>query len=242
MTLSTPIAPAATVAPHREDRPTLLTGAVAGVVLLLTAFVSGPDGPPVATGTPPEIRTFLADNAAALQIATAGGLLAVAALLVFVASLTRLIRNHLPRSVLADVVLGAGGLLTVLLFLTVATTSLTLLLPDLIGSDRASVDDDVLRGWYALSGFTHFLGDLQMAPLALLFGAFSIAALRARMVARWVAVVGAGLAACAVAGLAGILSTWSPLYVLWFVALFGWLVWTLLVSIAFLVRWHRLRR
>lgn len=231
-----------TARPDGSDRPILLTSALAGIVYLLTVFLTPPDGPAVAVATAPQIRSYLAANAAALRIATAAGVLGLVAFLIFVTSLARLVRNRLPVSMLADVVLTAGILLAGLYLLTVATTSMTLLLPGLIDTDPSAVDDAVLRGWYGLTGFTHFLGDLQMAPLALLLTGFSIAALRGRLLPRWLGVTGLALAGCAVLGLVGIATAWSPLYPLWFIALFGWVLWTLLTSITFGLRWRRLRQ
>jgi hypothetical protein len=226
----------------RRDRPALLTGAVAGIAFLLAGFVSPPQGPDMTTATAEQIRSFLAGNTAALRIATVAGLIGVVAALMFIACLTRLVRTRLPESMLADTVLAGGILLTIVYWLTVTTTAMALLLPGLIGADVETVEDGVLRGWYALSGFTHFLGDLQMAPLALLLTAFCVAALRGRLLPRWLAVVGLVLAGCAAVGLVGVATQLSPLYPLWFVALFGWVLWVLATSIVFLLRWRRLGR
>jgi hypothetical protein len=235
----------ATPTARRTSRPPGLRdglGAVAvtGVLLFVAGLLSsGTEGPPVGQASADRIRAYTEASAGSIRLAVAVGLLAVVTLVVFTAALATRIRLAAPGSVLACAVAGAGLLIAVVQLLDVAATGVPRLLPGLIGTSLADVDDATLRGWYGLTGFTHFLGDLQMAPIAVVLLGTSIAGLRHRLVPRWLGWAGVVLGAAAALGVLGIALAVDALYPLWFTGLFGWWLWTLAVAIVAAVQWRR---
>jgi hypothetical protein len=224
------------------NRGAAITAAVAGPLIIVASFLSPSDGPDVTTATADQIRAWAVSQATAQRVGALGGLLSLALLLVMTAALTRVLRDALPRSPLADLFAGAGYLLIGALFLNVTASAVPVVLPDLVGASPATVDDDVLRGWYGITGFTHLLGDFQMTFIALLVGAFSVAALRARFVARWIGWVGLAVAGSAALGTVGVALNSGVLYGFWFGGLFGWVLWYPIVGVALGLRARSARR
>jgi hypothetical protein len=233
-TLDTPAPPV--------SRAAAITAAVIGPLFLIFSFAQPPDGPDVTTATAAQIRTWAQSEATALRIGALGGMLALAVLLIITAALARVIRDALPRSLLADLFAGASYLLAGSLFLANTASAVPAVLPDLIGADVTTVDDDVLRGWYGITGFTHLLGDFQMTFIALLVGAFSVAALRSRVVPRWVGWLGVAITAAAALGTAGVATNSALLYGFWFGGIFGWVLWYPVVGITLGLRSRADRR
>ncbi len=223
--------PAAGVAP-RDPR---LPAAVSSVGLFVLALTATVDGPVPGTATAEQVREFAWSSDVAIRVAATTGLLAVVALLVFVSSLATMARQGRPGSVLPDLILGAGLCLAVVQLLGTAASTMVGLLPGLLGTDLAATDDATVRGWYDLTGFTHFLGDLQMAPVAVALLAVSAAGL----LPRWIAWAGTVIGVAAALGAVGATTAAEPLYPLWFVGLFGWWLWTLVAGAAFAVRYRR---
>jgi hypothetical protein len=83
---------------------------------------------------------------------------------------------------------------------------------------------------------------LRMTFIALLVGAFSAAALRARFVARWVGWVGLAVAVSATPGTVGVALNSGILYGFWFGGLFGWVLWYPVVGVALALRARSARR
>jgi hypothetical protein len=226
--------------PVVQPRGGLATTAVSGLVLFLLGWVATPpDGPDVGQASADQIRQFVEANDLAIRVAVTAGLCTAVTLVVFTGSLADRIRVASPGSAAAGAVAGAGLLVAVVQLLDVAAVGAPRLLPGLIGTDLADVDDATLRGWYGLTGFTHFLGDLQMAPIAVVLVATSVAALRRRLLPRWLGWTGLVLGAAAALGVVGITLASSALYPLWFVGLFGWWLWALAVAIVSGLRWRR---
>jgi hypothetical protein len=230
-----------------NDTPTIgrgvaITAAIAGPLILVGSFASPADGPDVATATAEQIRTWVHAQSTALRVGALGGVLSLAVILIMTAALTRVLRDALPRSLLADLFAGASLLLTGSLFLNVTAGAVPAVLPDLIGADLNTVDDEVLRGWYGLTGFTHLLGDFQMIFIALLVGAFSAGALRARTVPRWIGWLGVAVTVSATLGTAGVALNFGPLYGFWFGGIFGWVLWYPIVGITLALRARTSRR
>jgi hypothetical protein len=226
----------------RADQPARLTAALAALAFLGVSLAGSPvQGPPVETATAAQIRDHLTRNAGAVRLEAVGTALVVPTLLVFAAALACLVRNRLPASPLADVVLGAGVLVVLRLWLSGAVDTVTMV-QQLDGTDLADVDDDVLRGWYGATGLLHFFSDLWLVCVAAMVAAFSLAALRAAIVPRWLAWLGLAVAASGAVGTAGVAVASQPVSTAWFGGIFGWVVWTVAVGIALGVRWVRVRR
>lgn len=223
-------------------RGAAITAAVTGPLLLALSFAQSADGPKVATATPADIRAWGSSEASAVRVGALGAMLGIVVWLVLTAALTRVARDALPRSLLADVFAGAGYLLTVTLFLAAVADALPVVLPDLIGARLTTVDDDVLRGWYGLTGFTHLIGDFQMAFIALLVGAFSLVALRTGVVPRWIGWLGVAITVAAALGTAGVTTNTKALYGFWMGGVFGWALWCPIVGVALGLRARAHRR
>jgi hypothetical protein len=228
--------------PDATDRGARLAAAGSAAVFLLLAGIGGtPTGPPVETATAAQIRAYLEQNDTSIRAAALGTALLVPTLLVFTAALARLVRNRLPGSLLADLVIGAGVLVVLRLWLSGAADAMTLV-QRLDRTDLSDVDDATLRGWYGTTNFMHFFSDLWAAPIAVLVVAFSLAALRGRLVARWLAWAGLVVGASAAVGTVGVAVASRTLAWGWFGGLFGWVVWTVAVGAALGIRAVRTRR
>jgi hypothetical protein len=215
-------------------RGAALTAAITGVLAFAASFVQGPDGPSLLTATGAQVHAYAQSQAGAIRLAALAASVSVAVLLIFTAAVTRVLREASPRSLLGDLFAGASILLVGALFLNAVAGALPAVLPDLAGGDTPS--DETFGNWNGIAGFTHLIGDFQMVFIALLTGAFSLAAWRARIVPRWVAALGAAVAAAAALGTAGIALNSGALYGVWFAGLFGWALWTPIAGIALAVR------
>ncbi|WP_448625130.1 hypothetical protein [Geodermatophilus sp. URMC 64] len=235
--------PAVPVPGGTTDRRGSAVAAVSGLVLVVLGLVATvPEGPPVGQASADRIRAFVGGDEVGLRIGLTGGLLVAVALVVFTAALAGRIRAVRPGSALAGTVAGAGLLLAVVQLLDVAAVGTPLLLPELIDTSLAEVDDAVLRGWYGLTAFTHFLAVLQMTPVAMVILGVSIAALRLGLLPRWLGWGGTVIGTAAALGVVAVMVGVSPLYPLWFVGLYGWWLWTLAVSGCAAVRLWRASR
>ena len=225
-----------------QGRGALAAGGLAGLTYWFAGWASFPDGPPVTTASAEQIRDHLTTTGSSIQVSAVAGMAGVAAAIVFVAALVRQIRDRLPESMLAEVVFGAGILFVAYQWLVVTAEALLRLVPKLLDSvDIAAVDDQTVRDWYALIGFTHFMGDLAVVPTIVLLTAFSLAARRGRLLPGWLVWVGLAIAAAGLVGMGGILGEVDALYPFWFVGLIGYFMWTLAASVTFLVRLRRSR-
>jgi hypothetical protein len=224
-----------------QERAALLAAAISGITYFLLGLITPPDGPPVETATAAQIRVFLIENNAGLRIGALVGALAIPTVLVFTAALARLVRSRLPGSMPADLIIAGGVLVAALHWLVAATASMTLV-QDLDGTDLATVDDATLRGWYGLTNLSHFFFDLGMAPIVLVMVTFSIAALRAGLLPRWLCWLGLAGSVAGVIGTAGLALAWKPLALPWFGGLFGWMLWTLMVGLVLGLRRRRMSR
>lgn len=231
-----------------EDAPGVGRGALAAAGLAgLTYFAAGwvtfPDGPTMATASADQIRAHVAASGGAIQVAAFAGMLGVGAALILVPALVRQVRDRLPGSLLADVVLAAGILVIVYQWLMVTAEGMLRLFPNLLDSVvLAGVDDGTVQGWYGLTGFTHFLGDLAIVPMMLMIAAFSLAARRGHLLPSWLVWVGLIIVGLGCIGAVGIIGEVAALYPLWFAGLFGYFLWILSTSVTFLNRLRRPRQ
>ena len=188
------------------------------------------------------MRDPVAKTGGAAQVAAMAGMVGLEAALLFFAALVRQVRDRLPGSLLAEVVLGAGVLIVAYQWLMVTAEALPRLLPNLLDSvSLGAVNDRTVQGWYDLAGFTHFMGDLAMVPMIMVVGAFSLAAKRGRLLPRWLVWVSLAIVASGAIGMVGIIGEVRALYPFWFGALFGYFLWILAVSVTSVVRLRRSR-
>jgi Domain of unknown function (DUF4386) len=213
-----------------SDRSSLIAAAISGLLYVLLVFIPQVDGPPVETASADQIRSFLAEHDTGLRASATAGVFGIALVLVFTVSLARLIRGKSVGSPLADLVVGGGVLVALWHWLMVAGASMTLV-QTLDGTDLATVDDATLRGWYSVSNFTHFFGDLGMVAMATVMTATSIAVLRTGLFPRWQGWLGLIFGIGGAVGTIGITIAWGPLANVWFVGIYGWFLWTLVLAV-----------
>ncbi len=204
--------------------------AISGLLYVALIFVPQVDGPSVETATAGQIRVFLQAHDTGIRMTATAGALSIPLVLVFSASLARMIRRRGDESPLADVVVGAGVLVAMWHWVVVAASWMTLV-QALDGHDLSNVNDATLVGWYGLSNFAHLFADLGMCGIATLIGATSIASLRTGLFPRWLSWGGLVIAAGGGVGTVGITVAWIPLADVWFVGIFGWVMWTFLVAV-----------
>jgi hypothetical protein len=232
-----------TTNPRPEGTAALAAAAASGIGFFALGLITPqPEGPPPETATGDQVRDYLQANDAALRTQAVLTVVSITVLLTLAVALARLVRQRLPGSMLADLILGAGVLTCLTAWVSTASDSMTSMLWTTGRVDLASVDDDILRNWYALHSITHFFGDYTMVPTALVLGGFSAAALRARILPRWQALAGLLIATCAMLGTIGVALTFDALAALWFVGLFGWWLWTLTAGTTFALQARRLTR
>lgn len=223
-------------------RGALGAAGVAGLVYWFAGWATFPDGPAMTSVTAQQAREYVTTSGGAIQAGAVAGMVGVAAAIIFVAALVRQVRDRLPESMLADVVLGAGILVIAYQWLVVTAEGLLRFVPKLLDSVGVDgVNDQVAVTWYALGGFTHFMGDLSIVPTVLLIAAFSLAARRGRLLPKWLVWVGFAITAAGIVGMVAVLGEVGVLYPFWFVGLIGFFMWVLAISITFLVRLRRSR-
>ena len=215
--------------PTTRDRGLLAVAAVSGLLYVALIFVPQVDGPSVETATAGQIRAFLKAHDTGIRMTATAGALSIPLVLVFSASLARMIRRRRDDTPLADVVVAAGVLVAMWHWVVVAASWMTLV-QVLDGHDLSNVNDATLVGWYGLSNFAHLFADLGMCGIATLIAATSIASLRTGLFPRWLGWLGLVIAAGGGVGTVGITLAWIPLADVWFVGIFGWVVWTFLVA------------
>jgi len=96
--------------------------------------------------------------------------------------------------------------------------------------------------WLAIGGFTHFLGDLQMAFVVLALASGCLIALRLGLVNRWLCYGGLVISGCAALVTLGISLALGALYPLWFVGAFGLYLSLLVLAVSAVLARRRLGR
>ncbi len=224
-----------------KDRSTVAVISVAAAV----AFVAGfffppPDSPRVGQASAADVRGWAAAHSGSLHAAATGLVLAAVGFVVVSAGLSALVRRRLDGSMLAELLVGSAAVVAVLLVLDTAAQTMSLILPGLLDTTLVDVSDPVVVAWLAIGGFTHFLGDLQMAFIAVLLASGSLATLRLHLVHRWLCYVGLGLASCAALGTFGITLSVRVLYPLWFVGIYGFYLSLLVLAVSAALAWRRM--
>lgn len=200
---------------------------------------TAPDGPPVETATPSQIRDYLTTNGPALRFGALALTLAGIAVVVLAAQLGSLLRSRQalgagPESVL-PALLPAGGVLVAVNHWLDAAASANTAVQALDGQPLSAVDDSVLRTWYAVTNVKHLYGDLALAGMLLVMTAAGIGAWTTRFLPRWVAILGLIASAAGAVGITGVVLANVPLSTVWFGGLFGWTLWVPSVAVSLLV-------
>ncbi|MFZ0324015.1 MAG: hypothetical protein WAN48_07780 [Actinomycetes bacterium] len=226
-----------------DDRATLLVIAVAAAVAFVVGFFfPPPDSPRVGQADAADVRAWVESNSVALHAAATALVLAAVGFLVVAAGLSALVRRHLRGSMLSELLVGSAVVVAVLLVLDTAAQTMSLILPGLVDTNLADVSDPVVVIWLAVGGFTHFLGDLQMAFIAVLLASGTMAARRLRLVNRWLGYLGLVVAGCSALGTLGITLSIDALYPLWFVGIYGFYFSLLVLAASAAFAWRRVHR
>jgi hypothetical protein len=221
--------------PH--TRSTLGIAATSGLALFLVSFAGfTPESPPeTGQATAAEIRRFAAENAGTLKLNLLAGLIGIVLFIVFVAALAQLARDLRRHSVLPGVLLLCGAVIAVHNALNTAVKTIFA-----FPHEVAAVSDSTIVAWYDLDGVVQWFGAMvRVAPSMVLIAAFSILALRTRLMARWVC--WAGLAVVA-GGIVTAVDVYDVLGSVGLIPLFGFWAWPVVISGALGVRWLKARR
>ncbi|PZG20421.1 hypothetical protein C1J01_09375 [Nonomuraea aridisoli] len=206
-----------------QDRSAL--GVASGAALALFVVMFGtwaPMSPDVGAADAAAVRAWVSESAATLRLNAFAGVLALVALIVLTGALSRLA----GASALREAVLLGGGLLVAINAVVTRHTLLWVL------SDVTALDDAVVSTWYSLSWLGQMLGELSVAAQSVLMGAFSIAALRAKVIGRWLGWLGIVLAATGLVSVGGLLAP-SPFFdTAWPAGLYGWTLWLPVAGVA----------
>ncbi|GII57823.1 hypothetical protein Pth03_62120 [Planotetraspora thailandica] len=207
------------------------TASVAALALFALMFGTwAPESPDVGTAGAAEIRAWASEAASTLQMNAFAGALGLVALIVLTGALARLARRFLPESSLREVIVLGGGLLVAINAVVTGLTLLWLL------SDVSALNDTVVQTWYSMSWFGQMLGEISIVAQSVLLAAFSIAALRGRIISRWMSWLGVVLAATGLISIVGLVVPSAVFDTAWLAALYGWSLWLLIASIVFGVR------
>ncbi len=191
--ISTAEIPPADLASLPHTRRTLGLTALTGLMLFVVSLgtFTPESSPAPGDATAAEIRRFAADNAGTLKLNLVTGLIGIALFAVFVAALAQLARNRRPRTIVPGVLLLCGAVSMVELALNTAVRSIFV-----FPHEIASVSDSTVVAWYDLSGVEEWFASMVTAgPRMVLIVAFSVFALRTRLMARWVCWSGLAVAA-----------------------------------------------
>jgi hypothetical protein len=194
--------------------------------------------PEVGKTTGAEIRQYALDHGTQLRVSAVAVLAGSLVLIVLIAGMSQLLRQSRPGSVMPTVLVVSGSVAIVGMLLNAATASVFAFSHELDG-----VSDSTVVTYYEVAEVAeHFMyGWVLGGPCMLLVATFSLAALRDRLMARWVCWFGFILAAEAVFE---ILSAPFPdfgLGSLHLILIFGWWLWPLFVGSALGWRWLRTR-
>jgi hypothetical protein len=80
------------------------------------------------------------------------------------------------------------------------------------------------------------LGEISVVAQSVLMAAFSIAALRGKIITRWLSWLGIVLAATGLISIMGLVVPSTVFDTAWLAGLYGWSLWLLLASIVFGIR------
>lgn len=221
--------------PTHSARTATTAAAVSGVLYFIGAFVPQVDGPPVETATATQVRTFLETHTGALRAQAVGHAISIALILVFAASIAKLLRLRSDTCQWANLVVPAGVLVAVWHWFVAAGTPSSLV-QLLDGYDLGEVSDATLVDWYAFGNIVHLIADLGMVGMVVMVAAASHGNLSVRFAGRWVTWFGLAVAVAGTVGTLGIALASKPLAAPWIGAIFGWYLWIFAIAVSCGVR------
>ena len=223
----------------KPARTTMGWTAVTGLLMFLVSLgtMTPEDTPSPGDATADQIRAFVADNATTIRLNTLTALVCVGLFTFFAVGLAQLVGQARKDSPVPGVILICGAVATVQTLLLVAASAIFAFPHEVEGL----ADTDIVN-LFTLTAVTEWFAGLTLAcSCMILVGAFSYAALRSRIVARWVSWVGLALAAGGAAKVAELAVPSALPDGTFLFVIFGWWLWPLAIGGALGVRWLRTR-
>ncbi len=239
MTTTTPDSP-----PLTGRSVTRLYGAVAGssALTLVSFFASGPDAPDegAAGGT---VRRWAEDNASAIGVGVLGYALAALGIILLTVSLRRLLIEVQGRAGFrVDLATVAGALTATWLMMQAAVAAVPLVAADDDGK-LTHLSDSTLETLELFNHLGETFSDVGIiVPQSLFVLAVSASIVSSKALPKWLGHLGLLIGAAGLASLPLIAFNLGPLAVLFFVALFGFVLWQLCLLLTSLVRLVKARR
>jgi hypothetical protein len=219
-----------------ERRDHLLVGGAA-LLTVLALFLEGPE-PPDDGASAAEVRSFWEGAIDGRALQAMGELLAVVGIIGLTVGLRSLARRHRGDPLLLDLSLLSGALVAVWMFAQSAVD----MVPVVAADDEGTLDhypDATLLAMDFVARLGETFGDVATAPRGLFLLAVSLLALQTRMLPRWLAWFGLVVAAASLVAVLAVAVPSAALAVVWFVGLFGFLLWTLVLGVTGLVKGGR---
>lgn len=217
-----------TTAPRTRNRATAL-GAAAALLVTVSLFFEGPaeldrgrDGAAV--------RAYYQDNADAIELLVLAESLASMGLLLLVVALTVLARRAGASDLATALAAVAGGLTVLWLWMQAAVDMVPLVMLDDDG-EMAEYDDRTLLAVDLVGRIGETFGDVATIPRGLFVGSIAIAALQTRFLPRWLGWFGIVVGAASLFGVLGVALFFMPGIAAWFAGLFGFVLWTLALTV-----------
>ncbi|GAA4899666.1 hypothetical protein GCM10025789_17410 [Tessaracoccus lubricantis] len=233
--MDTATSPTTTATAAHPRRGAHLTAAVAGLVWLAAAFGSfTPEAPDAATATADLVRAYAADSQAALGINALSSIVSAVALLALTAALGQIVEraSHPTASRFVGAV---GAVAAVQLLLFAGLYSVWVL------ADASRMSDEAVLALHHITPIgaaTHaFVLPVTLSMVAVV----SWLALRARFLSRPVALLGLAIAAAEGVSMASVVISSPVTDTAMYVAIFGWLLWPVLVAADLAIKLARRR-
>jgi hypothetical protein len=225
-----------------DDRRTLLAMTATSGLGFIASWLPAPDAPNLGDAGATEVRDWIAANSTALRVSALAMLLTALCLVVTAAGLASLARRRLAPSMLPDALLACTVVVAVVLVLDIAASTTGRVVPQLLDTTISDVTDPVVVGWLAIGGYAHYLGDLNMAFIAVVLVSGSLLALRLHLTKRWLCYLGVALGVCGGLGVIGLVLAVPVLYALWFAGIFGLYLGLLVLCVSCLLAWRRVAK
>ena len=221
-----------------------LYGAVAGsTALVLTAFfLVGPDAPD-AGASGETVRRWAEDNSAAIGTGVLGYAVGALGIILLTASMRRLLVHAQGRDGLrVDLATVTGALTATWLMMQGAVSAIPLVAADDDGKlDHLS--DSTLETFEIFNHLGETYSDVVIAvPQSLFMLAVSAVIVTSAALPKWVGHLGLVIGAAGLLSLAQVGFNLSPLAVLFFVQLFGFVLWQVCLFVTSLVRFIKARK
>jgi hypothetical protein len=223
-----------------NERRTVLTTAVAGVLLVVALFFEGPaelerglDGGAV--------RDHIEGNIGGLETLVLAETVALLAAILLVVGLRALARAGGADETLVGLIGISGALMALWLWVQAAVDLVPLVMLD--DDQRLSeYDDRTLLALDLVGRLGETFGDVATVPRGLFLLGVALAAITTGFLPRWLGWAGLVVGTASLTGVVGVSHGAVVGVVTWFVGLFGFLLWTAALVVVLVLRLARARR